>query len=563
MLIFLGLLQGAANSGGSAATALAVPVLALIGALALACFIKVFGAVFLGQARTPATAEAAEVPWSMRLPMLVLAGGCLTIGLAPALVAPLLDRTIDAWLPAAPLLSPPLAEVSALATLGVLQPLLALLAVVLLAGLMPLHVWLPGLHAGAPSHISAVLSGVMLNVGLYGLVRISGLLAGLSTEWGAALLILGAGSAVAGMARGLGEPQLKRLLACSSMENMGVMVMGLGLALLGRAQQQPVWILLGLGGTLLHMWNHALFKSLLFFGAGAVLHSTGTGRLDRRMPRVTALFALGALAACALPPLNGFVSEWLLYLGCFRAQAASPAGLTGVAAAGLALAGALTLAAFAKALGTGFLGTARSPAAELAHDPGFLMLAPMVLAATLVLVLGLAPGLALPSLLAAAGVWSGVSTGGLPADVQLAVGWLSGCALLLLVLGAMFVRLGRARIRRATRVPTWDCGYARPDGRMQTTAGSLAQTVTGLLAPDLSLHVRPVRPQGLFPAPVRQPVPKPELLLERCLRPAWKRLTDLLQGLHVFQQGLTQHYILYLLAALLGLMLLASVGEPR
>jgi len=447
--------------------------------------------------------------------------------------------------------------------------LLALLGFGLKAGLMPLHVWLPGLHAGAPSQVSAVLSGVMLNVGLYGLLRVSSLLAGLPTEWGAVLLILGAGSAVAGMARGLGEPQLKRLLACSSMENMGVMVMGLGLALLGRAQQQPLWILLGLGGTLLHMWNHALFKSLLFFGAGAVLHSTGTGRLDQlgglggRMPRVTALFALGALAACALPPLNGFVSEWLLYLGCFRAQAASPAGLTGAAAAGLALAGALTLAAFGKALGTGFLGTARSPGAERAHDPGALMLAPMTLAATLALGLGLAPGLALPSLLAAAGVWSGAPSGGFPADARLALGWLSACALLLLVLGGLIVWLGRGRFRRAARGPTWDCGYARPDTRMQTTAGSLAQTVTGLLAPDLGLHAHPARPQGLFPAPVRQPAPKPELLLERCLRPAWKRVTGLLQGLHVFQQGLTQHYILYLLAALLGLMLLASVGEPR
>ena len=442
------------------------------------------------------------------------------------------------------------------------------------AGLMPLHVWLPGLHAGAPSQVSALLSGVMLSMGLYGLTRVSGLLPALPAGWGAALLALGAVAAVAGMARGLMERHLKRLLACSSMENIGVMVMGLGLALLGRALQRPDLVLLGLGGALLHMVNHAVFKTLLFFGAGAVLHATGTGLLDRlgglgpRMPRVTALCALGALGACALPPLNGFVGEWLLYLGCFRMLGGAPPIAAGLAAgagaaAALALAGALALAAFIKVLGTGFLGEARSKAAERAHDPGPWMLVPMLAAGALSLALGLAPQLAAPWLEAAVADWSGTATGAAPGLLQLApLGWISALALLISALSALLFLLTRPGARHAAAAPTWDCGLARPEARMQTTAGSLARTVEGLLAPGLHTRGAPVRPAGLFPAASRQVTVDDEFLLDRGLRPAWSRLANFLRGLRVFQQGLTQHYVLYILAALLGLLLLAGLGSP-
>ncbi|MCX6865077.1 MAG: proton-conducting transporter membrane subunit, partial [Verrucomicrobia bacterium] len=204
---------------------------------------------------------------------------------------------------------------------------LALFGFGLKAGLFPLHIWLPSAHANAPSHVSAMLSGVMLKIGIYGLVRFSGWL---PVPVGAGWMIVVAGvvSAVLGVAFALGQHDLKRLLAYPSVENIGIILIGLGFALVAADQGNPAWGRLALAGGLLHVWNHGLFKALLFFGAGSVLHSTGTcemsrlGGLWRSMPWTASLFALGAAAISGLPPLNGFVSEWLVFLGLFDATIA-------------------------------------------------------------------------------------------------------------------------------------------------------------------------------------------------------------------------------------------------
>ncbi|HLF93049.1 MAG TPA: proton-conducting transporter membrane subunit, partial [Planctomycetota bacterium] len=193
--------------------------------------------------------------------------------------------------------------------------LLTLLGFGFKAGLMPLHVWLPGAHANAPSHVSAVMSGVMLKMGIYGIVRMTGLLPRVAPWHAGLLLAVGAVSAVLGGVLALAQSDLKRTLAYSSIENIGIIALGLGLALLGRSVHRADWMALGLSGALLHVWNHSLFKSLLFFNAGAVIHAAHTreigrlGGLSRRMPRVAALFMVGAGSICALPGLNGFVSE--------------------------------------------------------------------------------------------------------------------------------------------------------------------------------------------------------------------------------------------------------------
>ncbi|HEX7008613.1 MAG TPA: proton-conducting transporter membrane subunit, partial [Phycisphaeraceae bacterium] len=246
------------------------------------------------------------------------------------------------------------------------------------AGLMPLHVWLPGAHASAPSHVSAVMSGVMLKMGVYGLVRMTALLPEPAAWWGGMLLAMGAVTGVAGIALAVGQDDLKRLLAYSSIENIGVITMGLGLALLGRSQGQPQWVALGLAGCLLHMRNHGLFKPLLFCGAGAVIHATGARQMDRlgglakRMPQVTALFVVGAVAISALPPMNGFVSEWLLYVGLFSTLGGvgQEGGLPAAAAGAVVLAmiGALAVVCFVKVVGVVFLGSPRE-AGLSAHDP--------------------------------------------------------------------------------------------------------------------------------------------------------------------------------------------------
>ncbi|MFN3486785.1 MAG: proton-conducting transporter membrane subunit, partial [Planctomycetota bacterium] len=222
------------------------------------------------------------------------------------------------------------------------------------AGFMPLHVWLPGAHANAPSHVSAVLSGVMLKMGVYGILRVAALLPGIQTWHGGVLLAAGGVSAVLGAALALSQSDLKRALAYSSIENLGIIAMGLGLALAGRASGRWEWTLLGLAGALLHVWNHSLFKSLLFMNAGAVVHAAHTretaklGGLGRAMPRTAVLFVIGAAGICALPGLNGFVSEWLLYAGLLRTLGAFGGGWVpaALAAPALALVGALALACF-------------------------------------------------------------------------------------------------------------------------------------------------------------------------------------------------------------------------
>ncbi|HMC88640.1 MAG TPA: proton-conducting transporter membrane subunit, partial [Gemmataceae bacterium] len=200
---------------------------------------------------------------------------------------------------------------------------LALVGFGLKAGIMPLHVWLPSSHAIAPSHVSAIMSGVIIKMGIYGLVRVTSLLPNPPPEWGGVVLGLGVTSGALGVAFAIGQHDLKRLLAYHSVENIGIILMGLGLALLGRALGRADWVILGLSGALLHVWNHALFKALLFLSAGSVIHAVHTraidhlGGLAKSMPWTALSFLVGAVAICGLPPLNGFVSEFLIYLGLF------------------------------------------------------------------------------------------------------------------------------------------------------------------------------------------------------------------------------------------------------
>jgi hypothetical protein len=230
---------------------------------------------------------------------------------------------------------------------------LALVGFGIKAGAVPGHFWLPGAHAAAPSHISALLSGVMLKTGIYGLFRALILLGDPPAWWGWAVLLLGVASAVLGVLWALAQHDLKRLLAYHSVENIGIILMGLGVGALGATHHLPAVALLGYAGALLHTLNHALFKSLLFLSAGVVVQATGTREIDRlgglarRMPGTALAFLVGAAAIVGEPPINGFVSEWLIFMGLVHAGRVGE-GLQAAAAltAGLALTGALALACF-------------------------------------------------------------------------------------------------------------------------------------------------------------------------------------------------------------------------
>ena len=450
--------------------------------------------------------------------------------------------------------------------------LLALVGFGLKAGIMPLHVWLPGAHANAPSHVSAVMSGVMLKMGVYGIVRIAALLPLPPTWWGGLLLAVGAATGVLGIAFAIGQQDLKRLLAYSSIENIGIIAMGLGLALLGRSLERVDWIALGLGGALLHVWNHSLFKSLLFFDAGAIIHATHTRQIDqlgglaRQMPRTAGLFVFGAIAICALPPLNGFVSEWLIYQGLLRtigadSGAAWPAAAAGIAVLGLI--GALAVACFVKVLGAVFLGVPRSDAAAAAHDPGASLVAPMAALAIGCAALTLFPWLAAPILDRAVAEWAGAPQRPMPLIRTLApLFWLSvtGSALIAASLAAMFLVRRAIRRHRLSRAGTWDCGYIRPTARMQYTGSSFGHTLVRLFAWALWPQRDAPRITALFPAPTALANALPDPVLDRVVLPLFRAADGWLPWLRLFQQGQTQVYILYFLIIILLLLLWGSIG---
>ncbi|MFL5434477.1 MAG: proton-conducting transporter membrane subunit [Myxococcales bacterium] len=437
--------------------------------------------------------------------------------------------------------------------------LLGLIGFGIKAGLMPLHVWLPGAHAAAPTHVSALMSGVLIKTGIYGLARTAAGFAHPPLWWGGVLLALGTMSAVLGVAFAIGQHDVKRLLAYHSVENIGIICMGLGLALLGRAVGHPELVVLGLAAALLHVWNHGLFKALLFLGAGSVIHATGTRELDRlggllrRMPATALLFLVGAVAICGLPPLNGFVSELFLYLGLFGAAAARDGRwwiATSFAAPALAMVGALAVACFVKVFGAVFLGVARSEDALLAHEPPRTMLAPMVALAACCLGIGLAPALVAPALDSAAAAWDVHS----PISAAAPLGQITLAGALLVVALAIAGAALAFRVRRASAAPTWDCGYAAPAATMQYTSSSFAQMLVGLFSFALRPRERAPKLTATFPAAAAYHGELPDLVLDRAVLPSLRAAARALETLRLVQSGSVHSYLGYILLTLVLLL---------
>ncbi|HEY8153290.1 MAG TPA: proton-conducting transporter membrane subunit [Myxococcota bacterium] len=436
------------------------------------------------------------------------------------------------------------------------------------AGLMPLHVWLPGAHANAPSHVSAFLSGVLLKMGIYGVVRVCGLLPHPPLWWGGALLVVGAVSGVLGIALAVAQQDMKRLLAYSSIENIGIIAIGIGLASMGRSLGRADLVVLGLGGALLHVLNHGLFKPLLFLAAGSVLHATGTrrisslGGLARTMPYTFVLFTFGAVAICGLPPMNGFASELLLYLGLLRVAAVGPVDpqsiWTSLAAPALAIMGALALAAFVKITGIAFGGAPRSPAAAQAHDPDRGMLAPMVALALACLVLGLLPGVATPLLHAAILAWDPALGPTAPPLGELApLGWVSVAGVSLIAGVALVAVLFARRRPRHASVLTWDCGYVSPTPRMQYVDVSFSELLVGLF--DWAVRSRRSPPDlvALFPPRSGFRSEVPDAVLDRIALPLLGAADRGLSRLRVLQRGPVHTYVLYVALAVVSVLLVA------
>lgn len=394
-------------------------------------------------------------------------------------------------------------DFAAIRSAGLAAPLPALVLVLALlgagskAGIVPLHAWLPLAHPAAPSHVSALMSGVMTKVAIYGFIRIVFDLVGQPSWWSSTIvLVLGGITAAMGVLYALMQHELKRLLAYHTVENIGIIFIGLGLALAFQAYRQQLAAALAMTAALLHVFNHSLFKSLLFFGAGAVLRATGERDMERfgglihRMPITSLLFLVGCAAISALPPLNGFVSEWLTFQAVLQSPQLPHWGLKVIVPAVgtlLALSAALAGACFVKAYGISFLGRPRGPAAAQAREVDRCSLAGMLLLALCCVLAGILPGYFMDALAPAV---SGLLGSSLAAQAKLP--WLTvvpidagrssynGMLVFLFIaasasLGAYLLhRFASQAVRRA---PAWDCGFPDADPATQYTAGSFAQPI--------------------------------------------------------------------------------------
>lgn len=435
------------------------------------------------------------------------------------------------------------------------------------AGLMPMHVWLPDAHPAAPSHVSAVMSGVMIKTGIYGLLRTLTFLGAPAPWWGWTLLAIGAVSGILGVLFALAQMDIKRLLAYSSVENMGIISMALGLGVLGVCAGSPAVAFLGFAGGILHMLNHSVFKSLLFLGAGSVLHATETrnfehlGGLLKRMPSTGLAFLVGAVAICGIPPLNGFVGEFLVYLASFRVLSSVPTLPFGlivaalVTATSLALIGGLAVVCFSKAFGMAFLGEPRSRHAEVATEAAAPMRLPLLILAALCVVIGFAGPYLLGLLGPAVGQLMGAqSDPALSANSLRKIVQISALGLLVTGLLALLRhRLLAGRKRGAAG--TWDCGYLAPAPRMQYTASSYVDPVVRVFNLFLRTRRTVAPPDGLFPTSSSFSTETPDVYRERVYRPAFASIENFLSRFRWIQHGRVNLYVLYIIVALVTLLI--------
>jgi hydrogenase-4 component B len=448
------------------------------------------------------------------------------------------------------------------------------------AGVVPLHAWLPLAHPAAPSQVSALMSGVMTKVAVYGFVRIVFDLLG-PPDWWWSMVVLGIGgiTAVMGVLYALMQHDLKRLLAYHTVENIGIIYIGLGLALAFKANGLAFAAALALTAALFHVFNHSVFKSLLFFGAGSVLTATAErdmehlGGLIHRMPQTAFVFLVGCVAISALPPLNGFVSEWLTFQAILLSPQLPSWGLKFlVPAVGalLALSAALAAACFVKAFGVSFLGRPRTPAAANAQETDSNSLAAMYLLAALCLVAGVLPGLFIDALAPVAQALVGDT---MPHQSGLA--WLTvvpiaesrssynGLLVFIFVvlsgsIAAFAIhRLASDRLRRA---PAWDCGYLDPSPVTQYTASSFAQPIRRVYGTSVfrAREIGEMPPPGST-APARLTVELRDLIWDGLYAPVASFVGVATDRLNILQFLTIRSYLTLVFAALVLLLLVLAV----
>jgi hydrogenase-4 component B len=432
------------------------------------------------------------------------------------------------------------------------------------AGIFPLHIWLPHAHPAAPSNISAVMSGVMIKMGIYGIIRLYSILDCSSPICGQVILVLGMVSGVLGVVYALGKHDLKKLLAYSSVENIGIILIGSGIGMIGISSGNAIMAGFGFAGSLLHVLNHSIFKSLLFLGAGAVVQKTGTKHIDqlgglmKRMPITGRTFLTGSVSISGLPPFNGFISEFLIYYGAFHGLTINGSSfiLTVLAILSLAIIGGLAASCFTKVVGIVFLGEPRTAKAENVGEAGGTMTLPMILLAAGCLLIGVYPE---PFINMAFMGLKDVSTfipKGLD-EIAFVTGNLTLAARLFLILFVLVILLRKVFYRKKdiSASPTWGCGFTQPTVRMQYTETSYAMSIIDFFRPFVEVNTSYSGISRIFPGKTTYTTRVDDIaettLIDRIVTP----ILYILGKLRWIQHGHIQLYIGYIIVTIIVLLL--------
>jgi hydrogenase-4 component B len=442
------------------------------------------------------------------------------------------------------------------------------------AGFIPLHTWLPNAHPAAPSHVSGVMSGVMIKMGVYGIIRV---LTYVQTDLmgiGIFILIISIVSALLGVMNAIIQHDLKKLLAYHSIENIGIIGVGLGLGTIGLATANQWLIFLGFAGGLLHILNHSLFKSLLFYSAGAVYRYTHTrnieelGGLVKKMPYTAAFFLIGSLAICGLPPFNGFISEYLIYLGIFKGLHSAGISLSVlllIVLALFALVGGLAVFCFTKAFGITFLGNPRSEKVYHAKEPTFVMLFPMLLCSIFILTIGLFPILFLrpiSQIITNCFAFESMAYPWVPFYNSLNYITYGGSFFLLLTALLLFVRYRVLKSRSQAIGPTWGCGYTAGSSKQQYTATSFAYNYQHIAKPVLHVQkdMEEIKNDEIFPLSRKFESHNFDYIEEKIINSPVRFIKSIAEKLAILQTGNINHYILYAFLFILFILLLTFLN---
>lgn len=441
------------------------------------------------------------------------------------------------------------------------------------AGFVPLHTWLPQAHPAAPSHVSGVMSGVMIKIGIYGIIRILMNIQQDQLLIGGFVLMLSVVSGIYAIITAIVQSDIKKLLAYSSIENISIIGIGLGVGTIGQAVNNPVLAALGYGGSLLHTLNHSIIKSLLFFSSGKVISECHTRNIDllggimKKMPVTSGLFLIGSLSICALPPFNGFISEFVIFSGIIKGiqETSISSNIIFITSLlGLACIGGLSIFAFTKLFGIAFLGEARSDKPSHASESNKWELAPFFILASLVVIIGLTPLLFIKPIMGIVGTSFSIEAANLmnlSTLTSLSNIGIAGGAVILLIIGLLLLRSLKLQNSKVSYGPSWGCGYTAGNSKHQYTSASYSDYFAVLTGNLVNIHkkMKPIGETEIFPNEHSFSTHSEDPL--KIVDDITVRFTEkILKRSAVIQTGQIQHYILYALLFMVLILVITLLG---